>query len=64
MSRCKLKKEEKGVKMIIKEKQGWKVFSKLGKNMGGPYKTRKEAEKRLNEVEMFKHMKKGGNKSD
>jgi len=26
-----------------------------GKNLGGPYKTKKEAEKRLRQVEFFKH---------
>jgi hypothetical protein len=42
--------------MIKKVKGGYKVISeKSGKNLGGPYKTREEAEKRLRQVEFFKH---------
>ena len=44
--------------MIKKTKEGYKVVSeKKGKNLGGPYKTREEAEKRLRQVEYFKHSK-------
>ncbi|HXN26317.1 MAG TPA: hypothetical protein VN902_04295 [Candidatus Acidoferrales bacterium] len=44
--------------MIKKVKDGYKVVSeKKGKNLGGPYKTRAEAEKRLRQVEFFKHNK-------
>ena len=43
--------------MIIKVKGGYQVISTKGKNLGGPYKTREEAEKRLREVEYFKHQK-------
>jgi|GEM_PF-505290 len=44
--------------MIKKVKGGYKVISeKKGKNLGGPYKTREEAEKRLRQVEYFKHNK-------
>jgi hypothetical protein len=44
--------------MIKKVKAGYKVVSeKEGKNLGGPYKTRAEAEKRLRQVEFFKHNK-------
>lgn len=44
--------------MIKKVKGGYKVLSeKSGKNLGGPYKTREEAEKRLRQVEFFKHNK-------
>jgi hypothetical protein len=44
--------------MIKKVKDGYKVVSeKKGKNLGGPYKTREEAEKRLRQVEFFKHNK-------
>jgi hypothetical protein len=44
--------------MIKKVKEGYKVVSeKKGKNLGGPYKTRAEAEKRLRQVEIFKHNK-------
>jgi hypothetical protein len=42
--------------VIKKTKEGYKVVSeKKGKNLGGPYKTKKEAEKRLRQVEFFKH---------
>ena len=41
--------------MIKKVKGGYQVFSSLGRNMGGPYKTIAEAKKRLREVEFFKH---------
>jgi hypothetical protein len=44
--------------MIKKVKGGYKVLSeKTGKNLGGPYKTREEAVKRLRQVEYFKHSK-------
>jgi hypothetical protein len=44
--------------MIKKVKGGYKVVSeKSGKNLGGPYKTREEAAKRLRQVEFFKHNK-------
>ena len=41
--------------MIKKEKRGYEVKSEKGKNLGGPYKTKSQAEKRLREVEYFKH---------
>lgn len=47
--------------MIVKRKDGFHVMSeskgKNGKrkNLGGPFKTRKGAEKRLGQVEFFKH---------
>ena len=43
--------------MIVKVKGGYKVVSTKGKNLGGPYKTLKEAKKRLSQVEFFKHRK-------
>lgn len=44
--------------MIRKVKDGYKVLSENGKkNLGGPYKTRAEAAKRLRQVEFFKHRK-------
>lgn len=43
--------------MIVKVKGGWSVKSEHGKNLGGPYKSKSEAEKRLHEVEYFKHKK-------
>jgi len=44
--------------MIKKASGGYKVVSEKGKNLGGPYKTREQAEKRLKQVEYFKHKKK------
>lgn len=46
-----------GLTMIKKTKEGYKVLSEGGKNLGGPYKTKKAAEKRLRQVEFFKHRK-------
>jgi hypothetical protein len=43
--------------MIKKVAGGYRVVSSKGKNLGGPYKTKKEAEKRLRQVEFFKHKK-------
>jgi hypothetical protein len=43
--------------MIKKMKDGYKVLSEKGKNLGGPYKTKAQAEKRLRQVEYFKHSK-------
>ena len=43
--------------MIVKRKAGWYVVSEKGKNLGGPYKTRAEAVKRLRQVEHFKRVK-------
>ncbi|MGH9405756.1 MAG: hypothetical protein ACRD3D_07975 [Terriglobia bacterium] len=44
--------------MIKKVKGGYKVLSeKTGKNLGGPYKTKEAAKKRLQQVEYFKHKK-------
>lgn len=43
--------------MIKKTSRGYKVLSeKTGKNLGGPYKSRAAAEKRLRQVEFFKHL--------
>jgi len=48
----------RGCTMIKKVAGGYKVLSENGKkNLGGPYKTKKEAEKRLRQVEFFKHRK-------
>jgi hypothetical protein len=43
--------------MIKKVKDGYKVLSEKGKNLGGPYKSEAEAKKRLKQVEYFKHKK-------
>ncbi len=43
--------------MIVKKKDGYHVLSKkTHRNLGGPYKTREEALKRLRQVEYFKHL--------
>ena len=44
--------------MIRHTPSGYIVVSEKGKKLGGPYKSRAEAERRLRQVEMFKHMKK------
>ena len=47
--------------MIVKRKDGYHVLSEMKeadgkhKNLGGPYKTREEANKRLGQIEFFKH---------
>lgn len=41
--------------VIKKSKKGYYVRSHKGKNLGGPYKSRGAAEKRLEQVEYFKH---------
>lgn len=43
--------------MIKKVKGGYKVLSESGKNLGGPYKNKAAAQKRLRQVEFFKHRK-------
>jgi hypothetical protein len=44
--------------MIVKTPSGYMVKSEDGKkNLGGPYKTRIEAQKRLSQVEYFKKAK-------
>lgn len=43
--------------MIKKVSGGYKVLSSKGKNLGGPYKTKAEALKRLRQVEFFKRQK-------
>lgn len=41
--------------MIVKKPDGYYVKSESGKNLGGPYDTKDKAEKRLQQVEYFKH---------
>ncbi len=43
--------------MIKKVKDGYSVLTEKGKHLGGPYKTKAEAQKRLRQVEFFKHRK-------
>lgn len=42
--------------MIRKNGNRYSVYSEKGKRLGGPYKTREEAEHRLKQVEYFKHL--------
>lgn len=43
--------------MIKKTDKGWCVYSERGKRMGGPYKTKEQAKKRLGQIEYFKRNK-------
>ena len=43
--------------MIRKVDGGYKVVSEKGKSLSKVYKSRNEAEKRLHEIEYFKHKK-------
>jgi hypothetical protein len=43
------------VNVIKKVTGGYKVLSEKGKNLGGPYKSKAAAQKRLCQVEYFKH---------
>jgi hypothetical protein len=52
LARCK-----RGFAMIRKTEDGYKMVSRKGKNLGGLYKTRAQAEKRLRQVEFFKRNK-------
>ena len=49
--------DERSISMIKKDKDGYKVVSKKGKNLGSGYKTREAAAKRLRQVEFFKRKK-------
>ena len=41
--------------MVVKKPKGFFVVSeKTGRNLGGPYKSKEEADKRLHQVEFFK----------
>jgi hypothetical protein len=41
--------------MIRKSSKGYKVVSHKGKSLGGPYRSKAAAAKRLRQVEYFKH---------
>jgi hypothetical protein len=43
--------------MIKKVKAGYEVLSEKGKHLGGPYKSKAAAQKRLRQVEFFKDRK-------
>ena len=45
--------------MIVQVKGGYQVLSSKGRNLGGPYKTKAEALKRLRQVEFFKRRHQG-----
>ena len=42
------------------KEDGWHVYAENGKHMGGPYKTEMEADRRLRQIEYFKHQKEKG----
>ncbi len=45
--------------VVVKKKDGYYVYSEdKTKKLGGPYKTKEEAEKRLRQVEYYKHQNK------
>lgn len=46
--------------MIRKVNNGYKVYSEKGKPLSRTYKTKQEAQQRLNQIEMFKAMNKNG----
>lgn len=56
-SRRRIEEWRRVMSKIVKKEDGYYVESAEGKNLGGPYEQKSEAEKRLKEVEMFKHMK-------
>lgn len=43
--------------MIRKSKKGFIIYSEQGKRLSKPYKNKKEAEKRLKQIEYFKNKK-------
>lgn len=43
--------------MVVERPDGFYVLSEKGKILGGPYANREAAEKRLQQVEYFKHKK-------
>lgn len=54
---------ETGSKVIKKEPDGWVLYTKDStRKLGGPYKTREEAEERERQVQFFKHQKEGQKK--
>jgi hypothetical protein len=56
LNKLEISDEELEESVVIKKKDGWYVISeKTNKNLGGPYKTRKEAVKRLQQIEFWKH---------
>jgi hypothetical protein len=46
--------------MIQPTPKGFEVRSEKGKNLGGPYRSKPEAAKRLRQVEYFKRKSPGG----
>lgn len=48
--------------MIRKKNNKYYVLSESGKNLGGPYSSREEAEERLRQVEYFKKVDKENKK--
>lgn len=47
--------------MIVRTKKGWIVVSHTtGRKLGGPYKSKAGAERRLKQIRFFKFLKKKG----
>lgn len=42
---------------IVKKPDGFHVYAETGRHMGGPYQSHMKAKERLQQIEMFKHMK-------
>ena len=45
--------------MVVKTSKGYVVKSEKGKTLSRPYSTKKEAQKRLAQIEYYKHKGKG-----
>jgi hypothetical protein len=56
LNKLEISDEDLETSKIVKQKDGYHVISeKTGKNLGGPYATKKEAINRLREVEFYKN---------
>lgn len=50
--------------MIRQRGDSWYCYSDEGKKMGGPYKSKREALRRLKQLEYYKHEKEEGMEDD
>ena len=57
-SKNKIVSDSKISDIIKKQPEGYIIYSEKGKRLSKPFKTRAQAEERLKQIEMFKHMKK------
>lgn len=56
LNKLEISDEDLETSKIVKQKDGYHVISeKTGKNLGGPYATKKEAMVRLRQIEFYKH---------